>query len=112
MVVFLATGSGMTPLIFKELDPTFHPRVWPNPYQNALPYVRDAYDRALAGIAHRIREPLRDALMLVIREMCDPDPMLRGSPKRTGLPRYAIDRYVSIFDRLSKKADIELTRVF
>lgn len=112
MVVFLATGSGMTPLIFSELDGTFHPRVWPNPYRNVLPYVRDAYDRALAGISHQLREPLRGDLMLVIREMCDPDPVVRGSPKLTGLPRYAIERYVSIFDRLSKRADIELTRAF
>ncbi|MBL8776056.1 MAG: hypothetical protein JNK12_09000 [Acidimicrobiales bacterium] len=111
MVVFLATGSGLTALIFKELDPTFHHRVWPNSYRNVLPYVRDAYDRALLGIADRIREPLRGDLMKVIREMCDPDPALRGSPRLEGLPRYAIGRYTSLFDRLSKQADLHLARV-
>jgi hypothetical protein len=112
MVVFLVTGSGLTPLIFNELDPTFHVGVWPNPYLNVLPYVRDAYDRALVGVESRVREPLREDLMVLIREMCDPDPRLRGSPRLTALPRYSIERYVSTFDRLSKKADIHLTRAF
>ena len=50
--------------------------------------------------------------MQLIREMCDPDPEVRGSPKLAGVTRYSIDRYVSIFDRLAKKADMHLKRVF
>jgi serine/threonine protein kinase len=111
MTAFLVTGSGMTPLIFNELDQTYHHSTWPKPYANVLQFVRDAYDRALSEIEHLIPEPLRGPLLTLLREMCDPDPVLRGNPRGgSGVARYDINRYVSKFDLLAKRADIALGR--
>lgn len=110
MAVFLTSGTGLTAQLTAELDEAFQWRTWPRVYRDALPFVRDAFDRSLTKIGPHISEPLRDDLLGAIREMCEPDPLLRGSPKRADVGRYSLDRYVSIFDRLSKKADIHLSK--
>lgn len=110
MAIFLMSGAGMTPLLSSELDDAFHWRSWPKSYRNALPFVRDAFDRALANVETTMSDPLRGELLQTVREMCDPDPLRRGSPKRTDIGRYSIDRYVSVFDRLRKKADMKLAK--
>jgi eukaryotic-like serine/threonine-protein kinase len=110
MVSFLLAGTGMTALLNAELPEAFHWRSWPKTYRNVLPYVRDAFDRALTDVSTRIRDPLRADVITVIREMCEPDPLLRGTPQRSDVARYSLERYISIFDRLSKKADIWLTQ--
>lgn len=111
LVVFLISGSGLTPLIEAKLDPAFHWRTWPRDYRNALPYVRDAFDEVVVDLGPMADSRSREDLTRVVRELCDPDPVRRGTPKATapGL-RYALDRYVSLFDRIAMRAELEIKR--
>lgn len=111
MLVFMFTHVGMTALIEGELEQAFHWRVWPRTYRNVLPYVRDAYDRVLENIADHFPEGLKTKTLGVIRQLCDPDPLIRGVPTAAaGVRRYQMETYISHFDRLAKEAEQELRR--
>jgi serine/threonine protein kinase len=111
MVVFMYTGSGLTPLIDVELAPAFHWRTWPRDYRNVLPYVRNAYDYVLASIEERIPPPLRSEVVRTIRELTDPDPLLRGHPAASeAVQRFSMERYVSRFDLLARRAELSFGR--
>jgi len=112
MIVFMYTGSGLTPLIEVELAPTFHWRKWPRDYRNALPYVRNAYDYVLTSVEERIDPQVRPDVMRAIRELTDPDPTLRGHPAAgSSISRFSMERYVSRFDLLARRAELALGRV-
>jgi eukaryotic-like serine/threonine-protein kinase len=112
MGTFLVAGIGLTPLIEAELEPAFHWRSWPRDYRNALPYVREAFDRALLLVADQIgTASWAPDFIQTIRELGDPDPLVRGNPSAGDGPlRYSMERYVSIFNRLAYKAEIEIRK--
>ena len=72
----------------------------------------------LEGLLEGLREAITvrtasaDELAGLVTQLCNPDPQLRGHPKNIGYrgDRYSLERYVSIFDRLAKKAEWSLTR--
>lgn len=109
--VFLYTGVGMTGLLSAELDDTFHWRSWPNGYPKALPYVRDAFGRILVRLEGVVLDRVGSDAIAVIRQLCDPDPLVRGDARRgDGFQRYDMERFVSYFDRLARRAEMELQR--
>ena len=117
LAAFLITGLPMTAMIAEELDPAARPAVWTGTYAGVLGQVRAAYARALDRVAGEIPAdaPYRDELLTCIRQLCDPDPALRGHPlTRATLAGvgnvYDLERYVSIFDRLSYEAKIDERR--
>ena len=62
------------------------------------------------GSRQCITQVNRDEVSKVIRELCEPNPDSRGHPRtrsRLGNP-YALDRYVSLFDRLAQRAEYGL----
>lgn len=106
MLVFIFTGSGLTPLVLAQLAPTFDWRTWPRGYRNALPYVRNAYDYALGEVEAAVSEALRVDVMRLVRELCDPDPLVRGNPKAgASTRRFSMERYVARFDNLARAAE-------
>jgi eukaryotic-like serine/threonine-protein kinase len=108
LAVFLFSGHGLTALLTEELGPEFHWRTWPRDYRNALPFVRDAYDRVMLRVAATLPQNA-PTLLPTIRDLADPDPFLRGSPKGgAGVQRYGLERYVSVFDRLARAMELNL----
>jgi serine/threonine protein kinase len=112
MVVFLFGRANMTALLFSQMDETHHPNRWGGTFQEALPYLRQGYERALhlfKSDLSGLRAELRDELMAIVRHLCDPDPALRGDPKaRSGANQYSLERYVTRFDLLARRAEIGL----
>lgn len=112
MLVFLFSGFSMTGLLFSSLDSQFHYERWGDGYETVLPYVQDAFDRAVAAFSSGalpavVRAPLETAL----RELCNPDPRHRG--KRSGLRHvspFDLGPYVTLFDLLAGKAEFRLSR--
>ena len=118
MATFLVAGASMTSAIFQRLPKTYWPRVndggeWQGTYEAVLPYLTDAFARAVDDITPIVPEQLRELMIRCIRQMCDPDPRRRGDPgarATVGNP-VGIDRYVSNFDRLAKLATIRARRI-
>lgn len=109
LAVFFFAGAGLTTLIEAKLHEAFHWRTWPRDYRNALPYVRDAFDRVIVNLAPRLPGVVRGDFVRVVRELADPDPLQRGSPSSgSGTRRYFLDRYVSAFDLLARRSELSM----
>jgi eukaryotic-like serine/threonine-protein kinase len=103
MVVFFMMGVGMTPLLRTELRDAHAWGYWTGTYEEVLPYVRDAFDRAMRRFADATDPAIRQKLETIVRELCEPDPTLRGHPRNraTRGNQYSLERYVAAFDLLA-----------
>jgi len=119
MVVFFFTGLGITPLLMKHLDITLKPRIypffgkWTGTYQEALPYVREAFDNAVLEFSNEVNDPkLRETLTKIVRELCDPDAKLRGHPRyrRSYGNSFNLENYIGTFNLLAYRAEVGMLR--
>lgn len=111
LAAFLVTGTPMTALIVRELDPSARPPTWTGTYDAVLSQVQAAFSRAMDCIAAEIPDaaPYKEQLLSAIRQLCEPDASKRGHPSTrfiigTSGNMYNLERYVSIFDRLAFEA--------
>jgi eukaryotic-like serine/threonine-protein kinase len=119
LVFFLFTGVGVTSSIISRLDPGHRPHIklsqtewWGGTYQEVLPYVKNAFAMALGEFSKEVTIPrLRSELTLMLKQLCEPDPALRGHPlnrqQRHGNP-YSLERYRTTFDLLARRASFNL----
>lgn len=107
MIVFMFTRASMTALILRELEQFHHWKIWRGSYEEILPFVRDGFGRALVKISAEIPSEIRSEIMLMIRQLCEPDPALRGHPRNKAVP-YELERYVTRLDVLARKAKLKL----
>lgn len=116
VAAFLLTGATINSLLTLELYPTHHWSAWRGTYADVLPYVRDAFGRAVARVASELGD-LPDAesrarLLTLVRGLCDPDPMQRGhqvARSRPGDP-YSLERVVAELDLLARRSRIAALR--
>ena len=109
LITCLFCALGTTAGILSRLAPEFHFSVWTEDYSSVLPYVREVYDDHLDEVATFLPQHDTDKLMALIRELTDPDPAVRGNPKSGHhYTRFAMERYVSILNRLARDAEIRL----
>lgn len=108
MVVFFTVGVGMTTLIRSELREAQSWGVWTGTYAEVLPYLRDAFERAVRIFEAAVDPKVKRELTTAVRELCDPDPRHRGHPlNRTSRGnQYSLERYVSLFNLLARKAEL------
>ena len=111
LVVFFCTGVSITHLLFKRLNKKHHWQHWSGSYGEVLPYLQHVFAQIIREIPEKIRIDSSGEIALVIQQLCNPDPERRGHPKNIGLSsgnRYSLERYVSIFDRLARRAEWSL----
>jgi len=112
MVMFLFTKVGMTGNIFSRTLNVFRPPMangtWGGTYDQVLPHLRVAFDEAIEELESAVPDQLRAHVVTTVRELCDPDPRLRGNAKagRDLKRRYSTEFYVSRFDLLAVRAEI------
>lgn len=106
LFVFLWSGVSMTHMLLGKLDPRFHYMSWGGTYLEVLPYIHRAFSDVVQGIHQGSPNAVAREVAQVVRQLCDPDPGRRGHPKNllTRGNQYSLERYVAIFDRLSKRA--------
>jgi serine/threonine protein kinase len=107
LIVFFFTGQGLTALLFAELPPIYWPRTWGGSYADVLPYVRDAFGKAINRFSNEIPDWLRPELTAMVRSLCDPDLSLRGHPKNRAklVTQYSLERYISRLNALAARAE-------
>jgi len=121
MIAFLFTLQGTTTLLQQSLqDHLLPPRwqrsagvaPWAGTFEDALPYLIQAAARVQSYVESNIPAFCRTDLGQAYAQLSHPSPSERGHPRsrrQTGRP-VGIDRYVSLFDRLSKLAAMEARR--
>jgi serine/threonine protein kinase len=110
MILFMFTKIGTTSAISQRLHPNLLHSVWADDYRAVLPHIRAAFDQVAEDLRSALPSAIADDVVRVFKELCDPDPVLRGhiSSAEGSISRYSLDRYVTHFDRLAKRAQIEL----
>ena len=114
LAFFFFSKVGITPMWIKNLPVMFQPSNWTQTYKNVLPFVRAAHERAIEDFEKHIPIEIRSSIGQCVRQLCDPDPQLRGHPKNRGPHSnpYSLERYVSFFDLLVQKAEWQMKRNF
>ena len=112
ITVFFFTRVSMTHLLLNRLNKEHRPGIWQKSYREILPYIQHAFLEIIREIQVGIPKEYGDDVTNIVKQLCNPDPELRGHPTNisSGVGRYSIERYVSLFDRLAKKAEYSLKR--
>lgn len=111
MIVFLFAGTSATGLLYSELSPEHRWRKWSGTYADVLPYVREAFGRALERFGSAIgNATLRPELQTLVRYLCEPDVSLRGHPlnRRGFVSRLSLERFISKLNLLAFRAEFAL----
>ena len=62
--------------------------------------------RSFENYHRKYPEEFTDDVTSLVRQLCDPDPRERGHPKnKIASTKYSLERYVSTFDLLAKRAE-------
>ena len=111
MVSYFLTGTSMTHLLLSRLDNRFHPNRWGGVYRDVVPYIEHEFYRIIGEIKRHIPDRYSEEICRTIEQLCNPDPEQRGHPKgfesKHVATRYSVERYISIFDRLAKRAEYD-----
>lgn len=107
MVVFLFAKVSMNGLLLSHLDPACHPGAWAGDFPSVLPFLHDAFAKALASFKATAPPEVNGELTAMVRELCSPDPAARGHPKNRAarFNRFSPERYVSHMDLLATRAE-------
>lgn len=112
-VLFLFRGVSMTPALQQRLIAGHRFRAWQGggTYREILPFIRHAFAEIISDL-HSDNIFCVTELSAAIAQLCDPDPMLRGHPRNRGYNQnqYSLERYISLFNRLARKAELSLKR--
>lgn len=111
MVLYLFAGTNATAAWMQHLHPTMKPKSVGGPFEgswsDALPYVRDAMQKAADEFPDIGEDEARSFALKCFRELCEPDPELRGDPKsRIGhADPFSVRRYISRFSHYANRTD-------
>jgi eukaryotic-like serine/threonine-protein kinase len=111
LVLYLFAGTSATAAWVQHLHPTLRPRglggSFEGSWSDALPYVRNAMQEVAEEFPEFGEDDARSAALQCFRELCDPDPRLRGDPRaRIGhRDPYSVQRYVSLFNLYANRTD-------
>ena len=110
MVTFVFQNVSMTGAALSRIPAGYHFKTWKGPYREVLPYLRDAIDSVASELETNLGTPVGGPIAVAVRQLCEPDPELRGHPaNRLGYrDRYSVERYVSLFDLLARRVEYGL----
>ena len=101
----------MTALLWTKIDPNHKPMRWTQDYRSVLPYVRDAFERAIEELKLGIPPEVQKDVVQIIRYLCEPDPKLRGHPSDLDGSQFNLERVISAFNVLATKAEYGLLKI-
>ena len=105
LATFMFTTASMNSLLSLELSPGHTWFNWTGTYEEVLPYVRDAFGKALEKLRSMAPPSIADDITALVSYLCDPDPALRGYPenRRLGHNSYGLQRVVTKLDLLARR---------
>ncbi len=109
LLTYIVTDSNFLALLHQKLPEGHKHNNFGGTFEQATPFLMKAYYETLEQIRNLIPEEIRADLLGIIAELSHPVPEVRGNPQRLRKIRirheqYSLQRYVSVMDRISKKA--------
>ena len=112
LIFFLFTQTNMNTWLTFYLDESHRWNNWSGSYETVMPYLIDAYEKTIYHFTAYIEdEKLKSELEVTLRQLCHPNPKLRGHSKNIGLVGNAlsVERYISQFNRLAKLSELGIS---
>ena len=113
LTVYYLTGFSMNAIINKYLPASCLPDVFSGTLEELKSYLQNAFTRAIMEIREVIPNvKFKERLLSAISYLCNPDPTRRGHPQNiesTYVNSCNLERFVSIFDLLSRQAELEIS---
>jgi eukaryotic-like serine/threonine-protein kinase len=111
LVVFFFCRVSATAALASSLDQAHHWREWGDSFEAVLPFLRAAFERVVDVFSRAVAQEapgFEAELTQVVRQLCDPDPRLRGHPttRHNIATQFDLERYVTRFDLLARRAEI------
>lgn len=108
---FLIRATSMTAALHHALFTTHGKAFHRGTFLSDLPAIIHAFNGVLDELKQAIgtfRPNSIDEIVLVVEQLCHPDPRRRGDPNARGTvrPQHDLQAYVSRFDRLAHKAEV------
>lgn len=110
IILFAFTRLTLPNIIFSFLAPEHMPFVFKGTYDEVLPYLQAAFNVGLSSVEKDIPEEVRSDIVLMLRQLGEPDLSKRGHPLSRFLSgnTFSLERYITILDRLAYKAERNL----
>lgn len=111
LIVYFYTGASLTRLILDRISPEHHYSEWTRTYMEVLPYLQREFVQFVGELEQDHWNGSLGEVSQIVKELSNLDPNRRGHPKESATKnRYSLHRYISIFDRLAKRAEISIGR--
>ncbi len=110
LVVFAFTNMCFPMAVMSKLAEPYQPKNWGDSYLSVAPHVLAAALETLSDISMDFPQLYRAEITEIVKELCHPMPSERGKPRGVSITtpnRLWLERYVSRFDILMKKATIK-----
>lgn len=111
MVVFYISGISMSALLMSNIPENFRVDRWNGDFGEVKPYIIDGFTKSLIDFQENIEDDFfKKELTAIVEQLCFPFPEKRGHPKDIESigSNYNLERYVSKFDYLYRKAEYSL----
>lgn len=114
LIFFFFAGCSATDAIQLKLSIKHGKEFTRSDFVSDLPYMQYAFAEALLDLrksAETLAGDLTDEIVMIAKELCEPDPRRRGDPgARAAIYRrqYDIQAYISRFDRLARTAELRM----
>ncbi len=80
IVLFAFTRLTMSAVLFSFISPDHLRPTWTGSYNEVMPYLQGAFNQALDSIEDSIPSEVRSDIILMLRQLCEPDLTKRGHP--------------------------------
>jgi len=113
LVFFYFVNSSVTEAIQLKISLKHKKKFTKTDFLQDLPYIQHAFNEALDDLRASVRGStvdLADEIVMIAQQLCEPDPRRRGDPRvlESLVPQYDLQPYISRFDRLACKAEIQM----
>ena len=107
---FYFTGVSATHILRTKLQGT---TLTNSSFSADLPHLQHAFEEALSDLRAQVSAyagALTDEIVLMVKQLCDPDPTKRGDPRWKGslVASYDLQTYISKLDRLYRRVEVNL----
>lgn len=113
LIMTYFNNVSITTAVLNKLPPLCLPQSWPDSYEAILPQIDNKFSECLEEFNHNIDKDLRDNLINMIKQLCNPNLMLRGDMKnkKIGAQQYSLTRFISKLDLLARKYEYQFNKV-